>query len=149
MKNQIQTHLKNEDLRYIFHPCSQMKDYESLPLIPIKKGYGVYLEDFLGNTYIDAISSWCVNTLGHANPFINEKIKQQLDELEHVLLAGFTHEPAIKLAKKLVELSPSRLQKVFFADNGSSGVEVALKMADHYYSNKDQCRDLFVSLENS
>ncbi len=141
--------LKEEDLQYIFHPCTQMKDHEKFPLIPIKKGYGVYLEDFEGNVYIDAISSWWVNTLGHSNNFINEKIKAQLDNLEHILLAGFTHAPAVNLAKKLVELTPKGLDKVFFADNGSSGIEVALKMAFHYYANRGEKREYFVSLENS
>lgn len=141
--------LKNEDLKYIFHPCTQMKDHEKFPLIPIKSGKGVLLEDFEGNTYIDAISSWWVNTLGHSNAYINEKIKAQLDTLEHVLLAGFTHEPAIKLAKKLVEITPNGLSKVFFADNGSSGIEVALKMAFHYYTNRGEKRDYFVSLSGS
>ncbi len=141
--------LKEEDLKYIFHPCTQMKDHERLPLIPIKSGNGVMLEDFDGNKYIDAISSWWVNTLGHSNKYINEKIKAQLDTLEHVLLAGFTHEPAIKLSKKLVELTPKGLDKVFFADNGSSGIEVALKMAFHYYSNKGEQREYFVSLSGS
>ena len=141
--------LKQEDLKYIFHPCTQMKDHETLPMTPIKKGKGVYLEDFDGNQYIDAISSWWVNTLGHSNEFINEKIKAQLDDLEHVLLAGFTHEPAVKLAKKLVEITPKGLDKVFFADNGSSGIEVALKMSFHYFRNKNEIRPYFVSLQNS
>ncbi len=141
--------LKEEDLKYIFHPCTQMKDHEKLPLISIKKAYGVYLEDFEGNTYIDGISSWWVNTLGHSNKFINDKIKAQLDDLEHILLAGFTHKPAVALAKKLVELTPKGLDKVFFADNGSSGIEVALKMAFHYFSNMGEKREYFVSLENS
>ncbi len=141
--------LKQEDLKYIFHPCTQMKDHETLPMTPIKKGKGVYLEDFDGNKYIDAISSWWVNTLGHSNEFINEKIKAQLDDLEHVLLAGFTHAPAVKLAKKLVEITPKGLDKVFFADNGSSGIEVALKMSFHYFRNKGEVRPYFVSLENS
>ncbi len=92
--------LMNEDLKYIWHPCTQMKDHEFLPITPIKKGEGVYLEDFDGNRYIDGISSWWVNILGHNNTFINDYIKKQIDTLEHVLLAGFTHEPAIKLAKK-------------------------------------------------
>jgi adenosylmethionine-8-amino-7-oxononanoate aminotransferase len=141
--------LKQEDLKYIFHPCTQMKDHEVLPLIPIKKGEGVYLYDFEGNRYIDAISSWWVNTLGHSNKFINQKIKEQLDDLEHVLLAGFTHQPAVELSKKLVQITPKGLDKVFFADNGSSGIEVALKMAFHYYRNKGEVRPYFVSLENS
>ena len=143
------TALMDEDLKYIFHPCTQMKDHEKLPLIPIKKANGVYLEDFDGNKYIDAISSWWVNTLGHNNRYINEAIKKQLNELEHVLLAGFTHKPAINLSKKLVQITPKGLDKVFFADNGSSGIEVALKMAYHYFSNKGEKREYFVSLQNS
>lgn len=138
-----------EDLQHIWHPCTQMKDHETLPLIPIKSGKGVYLFDFEGNRYIDAISSWWVNIFGHANPKINEKVKKQLDTLEHVILAGFTHEPAVTLAKRLVALTPEGLQKVFFADNGSSAVEVALKMSYHYHRNRGENRSLFLSLSNS
>ena len=126
-----------------------MKDHETLPLIPIKSGKGVYLFDFEGNRYIDAISSWWVNIFGHANPKINERVKKQLDTLEHVILAGFTHEPAVTLAKRLVDLTPEGLQKVFFADNGSSAVEVALKMSYHYHRNRGEDRSLFLSLTNS
>ena len=138
-----------EDLQHIWHPCTQMKDHETLPLIPIKSGKGVYLFDFEGNRYIDAISSWWVNIFGHANPRINESVKKQLDTLEHVILAGFTHEPAVTLAKRLVELTPKGLQKLFFADNGSSAVEVALKMSYHYHRNRGEERSLFLSLSNS
>ena len=138
-----------EDLQHIWHPCTQMKDHETLPLIPIKAGKGVYLFDFEGNRYIDAISSWWVNIFGHANPRINERVKEQLDTLEHVILAGFTHEPAVTLAKRLVALTPEGLQKVFFADNGSSAVEVALKMSYHYHRNRGENRSLFLSLANS
>ncbi len=141
--------LMNEDLKYIWHPCTQMKDHEFLPITPIKKGEGVYLEDFDGNRYIDGISSWWVNILGHNNTFINDYIKKQIDTLEHVLLAGFTHEPAIKLAKKLVEITPEGLNKVFFADNGSTAVDIALKMSFQYYKNKGLTKPYFVSLENS
>mgnify|MGYP000667781224 CR=1 FL=1 len=141
--------LMNEDLKYIWHPCTQMKDHEFLPITPIKKGEGVYLEDFDGNRYIDGISSWWVNILGHNNTFINDYIKKQIDTLEHVLLAGFTHEPAIKLAKKLVEITPKGLNKVFFADNGSTAVDIALKMSFQYYKNKGLTKPYFVSLENS
>ncbi len=141
--------LMNEDLKYIWHPCTQMKDHEVLPITPIKKGDGVYVEDFDGNRYIDAISSWWVNILGHNNKFINNYIKNQVDTLEHVLLAGFTHEPAIKLAKKLVEITPKGLNKVFFADNGSTAVDISLKMAFQYYKNQGETRPYFVSLENS
>ncbi len=139
----------DEDLQHIWHPCTQMKDHETLPLIPIKSGKGIYLFDFEGNQYIDAISSWWVNIFGHANPQINQKIKEQLDTLEHVILAGFTHEPAVTLAKRLVNLTAKDLQKVFFADNGSSAVEVALKMSYHYHRNKGEERPLFLSLSNS
>ncbi|MEA3491641.1 MAG: adenosylmethionine--8-amino-7-oxononanoate transaminase [Campylobacterota bacterium] len=138
-----------EDLNYIWHPCTQMKDHEVLPLIPIKSGKGVYLYDFDGNRYIDAISSWWVNIFGHANPKINQRVKEQLDTLEHVILAGFTHEPAVTLAKRLVKLTPDGLQKLFFADNGSSAVEVALKMSYHYHRNRGEDRSLFLSLTNS
>ena len=141
--------LMNEDLKYIWHPCTQMKDLEFLPITPIKKGEGVYLEDFDGNRYIDGISSWWVNILGHNNKFINDYIKNQVDTLEHVLLAGFTHEPAIKLAKKLVEITPEGLNKVFFADNGSTAVDISLKMSFQYFKNKGLTKPYFVSLQNS
>jgi len=141
--------LKELDLEYIWHPCTQMKDHEFLPLIPIKNGKGVYLYDYNGNRYIDAISSWWVNIFGHSNEYINSKVKDQLDTLEHVILAGFSHKPAIDLAKKLVEITPNSLKKVFFADNGSSAVEVALKMSFHYFKNIGKKKDLFLSLSNS
>lgn len=150
----------NRDLSVLWHPCSQMKDHESLALVPIKKGEGVWLEDYEGRRYIDAISSWWVNLFGHANPVINEAIKQQLGQLEHTLLAGFTHEPAVRLAERLVEKTPAGLNKCFFADNGSSAVEAALKMSFHYWLNKNKglnknsgssagTRTKFVSLSNS
>jgi adenosylmethionine-8-amino-7-oxononanoate aminotransferase len=141
--------LMQEDLKHIFHPCSQMKDYETLPLIPIKKGYGAYIEDFEGNVYLDCISSWWVNIFGHSNKYINTKINEQLQELEHVIFAGFTHKPAIDLAKRLVALTPKPLQKLFFADNGSSAIEISLKMAFQYFKNKGESKPLFVSLQNS
>jgi len=137
------------DLSLIWHPCTQMKDHEFLPMIPIKKGYGVMLEDFDGNTYIDAIGSWWVNIFGHANPYINEKVKAQLDTLEHVILAGFTHEPIVHLSERLVKLTPEGLNKCFYADNGSSAVEIALKMSYHYNRNRGKEKPLFVSLENA
>jgi adenosylmethionine-8-amino-7-oxononanoate aminotransferase len=135
------------DLEVVWHPCTQMKDHESIPLVPIKSAKGIYLYDFDGNRYIDAISSWWVNIFGHANEHINRKIKEQLDNLEHVILAGFTHEPVVELSQKLKTLT--KLDKAFFADNGSSAVEVALKMSFHYYLNKGEKRKLFLSLENS
>jgi adenosylmethionine-8-amino-7-oxononanoate aminotransferase len=115
-----------------------MKDHETFPVIPIKKGQGIWLEDFDGNRYLDAISSWWVNLFGHANPAINAALKDQLDTLEHVIFAGFTHESAVKLAEQLVEITPTGLNRCFYADNGSSAVEVALKMSFHYWRNQGQ-----------
>ncbi len=143
------TQIVTEDLKNIWHPCTQMKDHETLPLIPIQRGKGIYLYDFDDKSYIDAISSWWVNIFGHVNEHISSKIKEQLDTLEHVLLAGFTHKPAVNLADKLVNLTPKGLDKVFFADNGSSAVEVALKMSFHYHRNRGENRPLFLSLTNS
>jgi adenosylmethionine-8-amino-7-oxononanoate aminotransferase len=141
--------IMQRDLEVIWHPCTQMKDHETLPLIPIRSGKGVYLYDFDGNDYIDAVSSWWVNLFGHSNERINNKIKAQLDTLEHVLLAGFTHEPAVELAHKLVNLTPKELRKVFYVDNGSSAVEAALKMSYHYHLNKGKRKPVFLSLTNS
>ncbi len=141
--------LKQRDLKNIWHPCSQMKDYERLPLIPIKNGEGVYLEDFDGNRYIDAISSWWVNLFGHKNQYINEKLKEQLNSLEHVIFAGFTHEPIIRLSERLIKLTPKNLTKCFYADNGSSAIEVAIKMSFHYNKNRGLKKPYFVSLTNS
>jgi len=141
--------MRERDLAHIWHPCSQMKDYETLPFIPIKSGKGSYLYDFDGNRYLDAISSWWVNLFGHANPYINEKLKEQVDTLEHVIFAGFSHEPAIRLAERLVALTPEKLTRLFFADNGSSAIEIALKMSFQYYKNQGIVKDIFISLENS
>jgi len=141
--------MMKRDLEVIWHPCTQMKDHETLPLVPVKSGKGVYLYDFEGNAYIDAVSSWWVNLFGHANESINTKVKAQLDTLEHVLLAGFTHEPAIELAHKLVNITPKELAKVFYVDNGSSAVEAALKMSYHYHLNRGEKKALFLSLTNS
>ena len=147
MSNQ---HWMQRDLSVLWHPCTQMKDHETLPLIPIRRGEGVWLEDFDGNRYIDAISSWWVNIFGHANPRINDALKAQLDELEHVILAGFSHQPVIELSERLVALTPEGLNHCFYADNGSSAVEVALKMSFHYWRNlgkRDKTR--FITLSNS
>lgn len=138
------------DLRVLWHPCTQMKDTETLPPIPIARGEGVWLEDFDGRRYIDAVSSWWVNIFGHANPAINNRIKQQLDTLEHVMLAGFSHEPAVELAERLVDVTPEGLDKAFFADNGSAAVEVALKMSFHYWRNTGHGeKTRFINLSNS
>ncbi|MED5610541.1 MULTISPECIES: adenosylmethionine--8-amino-7-oxononanoate transaminase [Pseudomonas] len=138
------------DLEVLWHPCTQMKDHERLPVIPIRRGQGVWLEDFEGKRYLDAVSSWWVNVFGHANPRINQRIKDQVDQLEHVILAGFTHQPVVELSERLVRLTPEGLSRVFYADNGSSGIEVALKMSYHYWQNCGQpAKQRFVTLTNS
>jgi len=141
--------LMERDLRHLWHPCTQMKDHEQLPLVPIRRAEGVWLYDFEGRRYLDAISSWWVNLFGHGNPRIADAIARQARELEHVLLAGFSHLPAIELAEKLVALTPEGLEKVFYADNGSSAIEVALKMSYHSHRNRGEERSLFLSLSNS
>lgn len=142
--------LMQRDLSVLWHPCTQMKDHEQLPLIPIRRGDGVWLEDFDGNRYLDAVSSWWVNLFGHANPRINAAVHAQLDRLEHVILAGFSHEPAVALAEQLVAITPPGLSRVFYADNGSSGIEVALKMSFHYWHNVGKTKKTkFVTLGNS
>ena len=124
---------QKEDLKYIWHPCSQMKDYEELPPIVIDHAKGIDLFDVNGNVYKDVVSSWWCNLLGHCNPRINKAIKNQLDTLEHVIFANFTHKTAITLCQKLVEVLPKGLCKFNFADNGSASIEMALKMSFQYH----------------
>jgi adenosylmethionine---8-amino-7-oxononanoate aminotransferase len=138
------------DLAVVWHPCTQMKDHERLPMIPIARGSGVWLYDFEGRRYLDGISSWWVNLFGHANPRINSAVREQLDRLEHVMLAGFTHEPVLELSECLVRLLPAGLTRCFYADNGSAAVEVAVKMSFHYWQNRGQPRKRrFITLSNS
>ena len=125
--------LEQRDLRYIWHPCSQMKDYETLPPMVIDHGQGVWLYDVHGKRYMDIVSSWWANLLGHCNPVINQAIKDQLDKLEHVIFANFSHEPAIELAETLAKIVPDRIKKFHFNDNGSVAVECALKMCFQFY----------------
>jgi adenosylmethionine-8-amino-7-oxononanoate aminotransferase len=142
--------LVSRDLAHLWHPCTQMKDHEDLPIIPIKSGEGVWLHDFEDNKYIDAVSSWWVNIFGHANKKISAAISKQAETLEHVILAGFTHEPVIQLSEQLVDITPEPLQRCFYADNGSSAVEVALKMSFHYWRNTGADKKTrFVTLKNS
>ncbi|MEW6729458.1 MAG: adenosylmethionine--8-amino-7-oxononanoate transaminase [Pseudomonadota bacterium] len=150
MTDSINAAWSQRDLAVLWHPCTQMKDHERLPVIPIARGEGVWLYDFDGRRYLDAVSSWWVNLFGHATPFIGARIKQQLDTLEHVLLAGFTHAPVIELSERLVKITPPGLSRVFYADNGSSGIEVALKMSYHAWRNQGAERKIkFVALEHS
>ena len=125
--------LIERDEKVLWHPYTQMKN--ALPNVPIVKGEGVYLFDESGRKYIDAVSSWWVNIHGHAHPYIAEKVANQLKELEHVIFAGFTHEPAVQLAERLLPLLPGKQDKIFYSDNGSTAVEVALKMCLQYWNN--------------
>jgi adenosylmethionine-8-amino-7-oxononanoate aminotransferase len=141
---------RERDLARVWHPCSQMKDHEWLPMVPIRRGQGVWLEDFDGRRYLDAISSWWVNLFGHANETIAGRIADQARELEHVILAGFSHAPAVELAERLCQLAPPGLSRVFYADSGSAAVKIALKMSFHYWLNQGQTgKTRFVCLSGS
>lgn len=141
--------LLSSDSLLIWHPCMQQKNFETTPPILIQEAKGVYLYDNEKNSYIDAISSWWVNILGHKNEKIDKAVKAQLDSFAHVMTANFTHEPMIRLAQRLTALTGNKLNKVFFADNGSSAIEAALKMAFQYFKNQGIEKKLFVALENS
>lgn len=136
------------DLNCIWHPFTQMKDCETLPPVLIKKAKGIKLYDERGNYYYDTISSWWCNNLGHNVKQIKNAINKTLKKIDHVLLAGFTHENAIILAEKLIDILPDNLKKVFYSDNGSTAVEVALKISYQYWQNigKNKKRE-FVSFD--
>ena len=137
-------------LAAVWHPCTQMKHHEQLPLIPIARGEGAWLIDMDGRRYLDGISSWWVNLFGHANPRIGNALKAQLDTLEHVMLAGFTHEPVVELSERLAALSGHALGHAFYASDGASATEIALKMSAHYWRNHGQPgKNRFVSLAGS
>ncbi len=137
-------------LRSVWHPCTQMQHHETIPLLPVSHGKGVWLYDQQGNRYLDAISSWWVNLFGHANPRINAALKDQLDRLEHAMLAGFTHEPVVLLSERLTALTGGRLGHSFYASDGASAVEIALKMSFHYWRNVGQAgKQEFVCLQGS
>ncbi len=134
----------------VWHPCTQMKRHETLPLVPIARGAGVWLYDFDGKRYLDAVSSWWVNLFGHCNPRINAAITDQLGKLEHVMLAGFTHEPVVELSERLAQLAPAGLGHCFYASDGASATEIALKMSAHYWRNRGKPnKSGFISLQNS
>jgi adenosylmethionine---8-amino-7-oxononanoate aminotransferase len=126
--------LTERDRRVIWHPYTQHKD--NLPPIPVVQGKGSLLFDDKGNTYIDMISSWWVNIHGHGHPYLAEKIYAQAQQLEHVIFTGFTHEPAVQLAERLIPILPGPFSKVFYSDNGSTAVEVAIKMAIQFWQNR-------------
>ncbi len=133
--------------RAVWHPCTQMKVHETLPLVPIARGDGAWLHDFDGRRYLDAVSSWWVNLFGHGNPRINAALAAQLGELEHVILAGFTHRPVVELSERLAALAPGNLGHAFYGSDGASATEIALKMAFHYWKNRGQPeKTAFVSL---
>jgi len=137
-----------DDLEFIWHPYTQMKDALVSAPILIKRARGIKLYDNQGNFYYDTISSWWCNVHGHNHPRIKTAIKKQLNSLDHVLFAGFTHQPAILLARELISISPGRLTKVFFSDNGSTAVEVALKMSFQYWQNTGKVKKTkFVALD--
>ncbi|TDG05064.1 adenosylmethionine--8-amino-7-oxononanoate transaminase [Paraburkholderia guartelaensis] len=155
-----QSHLAREDraatdwvarsLRAVWHPCTQMKHHERLPLVAVARGEGPWLHDREGRRYLDAISSWWVNLFGHANASINAALKAQLDTLEHVMLAGCTHEPAVELAERLSARTGGVLGHAFFASDGASAVEIALKMSFHSWRNRGESdKREFVCLANS
>ena len=135
------------DLKVIWHPYTQMQT--AAPPIPIVRGEGALLFDDLGNAYLDAVSSWWVNIHGHAHPFIAQKVAEQLTTLEHVIFAGFTHPTAVLLAEGLLRILPQNQQKVFYSDNGSTAVEVALKMCMQFWSNQGKPRSKIVALKNA
>ncbi|MDR0233797.1 MAG: adenosylmethionine--8-amino-7-oxononanoate transaminase [Zoogloeaceae bacterium] len=128
-------------LKAVWHPCTQMRHHEScgvlptLPLLPIARGRGAWLYDFDGKRYLDGISSWWTNLFGHANPRINAALREQLERLEHVMLAGFTHQGAVELAERLSGLTDGVLGHAFYASDGASATEIALKMSVHYWRN--------------
>jgi adenosylmethionine-8-amino-7-oxononanoate aminotransferase len=127
--------LLKRSLAAVWHPCTQMKAHETLPLVPIARGSGAWLYDPDGKRYLDAISSWWTNLFGHCHPHINGALKAQLDSLEHVMLAGFTHGPVVELSERLGALTGGHLGHCFYASDGASATEIALKMSFHYWQN--------------
>ena len=142
--------LRTRDLAVLWHPCTQMAEHpDTLPLVPIRRGRGAWLEGVDGTRYLDAVSSWWTNLFGHAEPRIAEAIARQAKELEHVIFAGFSHEPGVLLAEALLRVAPAGLSRVFYADNGSAAVEIALKMSFHSFLNRgDGRRQKFIALSN-
>lgn len=139
--------LTERDLKVIWHPYTQMKT--AAPPVPIVRGAGALLFDESGKQYIDAVSSWWVNIHGHAHPYIAQKVAEQLQKLEHVIFAGFTHEGAVELAERLLTHLPNNQQKVFYSDNGSTAIEVAIKMCLQYWNNKGHQRTKILALNNA
>lgn len=137
-------------LKAVWHPCTQMKHHERFPLIALSHAKGSWLYDQDGHRYLDAVSSWWVNLFGHSNPYINTALKKQLDQLEHAMLAGFTHPPVVELSERLSALTSHHLGHTFFASDGASAIEIALKMSFHYWRNLGlPNKKEFICLKNS
>lgn len=143
----VEKSLAERDSAVIWHPYTQMQN--ASPAIPIVRGEGIYLIAEDGKRYLDAVSSWWVNIHGHAHPYIAQEVEKQLKTLEHVIFAGFTHSGAVELAERLLKILPSDQNKVFYSDNGSTAVEVALKMCFQYWSNQGQPRMKVLAFHNS
>jgi adenosylmethionine-8-amino-7-oxononanoate aminotransferase len=141
------TTIKERDSKVVWHPYTPMKAWPEA--IAIVKGEGLYLEDEEGKRYMDAISSWWVNLHGHSHPYLAQKVSEQASKLEHCIFAGFTHEPAVRLAERLLDILPAGMEKVFYSDNGSTAVEVAIKMALQYWSNKGIKKTNLVAIQNA
>jgi adenosylmethionine-8-amino-7-oxononanoate aminotransferase len=142
--------LLKRSLDAVWHPCTQMKQHETLPLVPVARAAGCWLYDFDDRRYLDAVSSWWVNLFGHCNPRINAALTDQLAKLEHVLLAGFSHEPVVELSERLARATGNTLGHCFYASDGASAVEIALKMSFHYWRNTGKPgKTRFVSLAGS
>ncbi|TVO53927.1 adenosylmethionine--8-amino-7-oxononanoate transaminase [Denitromonas halophila] len=145
-----QSRLLDRSRRAVWHPCTQMKSHESLPLVPITRGEGVWLYDDNGRRFLDGVSAWWVNLFGHCNPRINDAICEQLETLEHVMLAGFTHAPVVELSERLSALTGHQLGHAFYASDGASATEIALKMSMHAWRNQGETgKDRFISLAGS
>ncbi len=147
--------MNNQDLLQrsqaaVWHPCTQMKWHESFPIIPIRRGEGVWLYDYDGRRYLDGVSSWWVNLFGHLNPRIVAALQAQLGQLEHVMLAGFTHEPVVQLSERLSALTKHQLGHCFYGSDGASATEMALKMSAHFWRNQGRpTKTGFIALANS
>src|SRR6201996_3528758 len=139
--------LVERDMKVIWHPYTQMKT--ALSPIPIIRGEGACLYDEEGKCYIDAVSSWWVNIHGHPHPYIAKKVAEQLSKLEHVIFAGFTHPTAVELAERLLNILPSNQQKAFYSDDGSTAVEVAIKMCLQYWHNQGKQRTKILAFKNA
>ncbi|MDR1311366.1 MAG: adenosylmethionine--8-amino-7-oxononanoate transaminase [Burkholderiaceae bacterium] len=130
--------LAERSRRSVWHPCTQMQKHASFPIVALGRGEGAWLFDEKGTPYLDAISSWWTNLFGHAHPYINAALKEQLDTLEHAMLAGFTHEPVVRLSERLSDMTGGVLGHCFYASDGASAVEIALKMSVHAWRNENR-----------